>query len=94
MLSPGTVPGGLSAATSPGAGLRAGGGGVAAAQGMRSHTFMGPMTGTAGAGGRGGQRNKKIKTITSSVEENENLRALLGDRPPVVPGVIGSWARG
>lgn len=94
VLSPGTVPGGFSAATSPGAGLRAGGGGVAAAQGMRSHTFMGPMAGTAGAGGGGGQRNKKIKTITSAVEENENLRALLGDRPPVVPGVIGSWARG
>ncbi|WPF65558.1 MULTISPECIES: hypothetical protein [unclassified Corynebacterium] len=75
---------------------RAGLGSTPAANGQvtRSQTLMGPMAGAAHGGGGQGSRSKKIKTITSSVEENENLRALLGERPAVVPGVIGHWARG
>ena len=54
---------------------------------------MMPMGGAGGAGG--GQKNTgKVKTVTSAVEEDRNLAALLGDRGPVVPGVIGDWVRG
>lgn len=49
-----------------------------------------PMAGAGGAQGKTG----KVRTITSSVEEEGNIAALLGDRGPVVPGVIGAWARG
>ncbi|WP_307302277.1 hypothetical protein [Corynebacterium lowii] len=87
-----SVPAGSSWRSGPGGPVTAASGG--ATSGARSHTFMGPMAGAGTGTGGGGARNKKIKTITSSVEENENLRALLGDRPPVVPGVIGHWARG
>ncbi|AGT06036.1 hypothetical protein cgp_2533 [Corynebacterium glutamicum MB001] len=54
---------------------------------------MMPMMPMGGAGG--GQKNTgKVKTVTSAVEEDRNLAALLGDRGPVVPGVIGDWVRG
>ncbi|AIK85734.1 hypothetical protein CGLAR1_10880 [Corynebacterium glutamicum] len=54
---------------------------------------MMPMMPMGGAGG--GQKNTgKVKTVTSAVEKDRNLAALLGDRGPVVPGVIGDWVRG
>ncbi|MBC3185109.1 hypothetical protein H7347_00685 [Corynebacterium sp. zg-331] len=90
----GMTPVGVAQGSSAAPGTRLGTGGASAVGGAaaRSQTFMGPMPGAAGGGQAG--RGKKIKTVTSAVEENENVRALLGDRPPVVPGVIGHWARG
>lgn len=77
-------------------GVRIGSGAVPAggSQTVRSQTLLGPMAGAANNSAGQGTRSKKIKTITSSVEQNENLRALLRERPAVVPGVIGHWARG
>ena len=43
-----------------------------------------------GAGGRTEQATK-AKAVTSQVEREGNLKDLLGDKDPVVPGVIGSW---
>lgn len=82
--------------TSPTVASRAGVGGASVPNNYatRSHTMLGPMAGAAHGGAGQGTRSKKIKTITSRVEESQNLRALLGERPAVVPGVIGHWARG
>lgn len=56
---------------------------------------MGAMGGGAGAGGNTQRRNRgKVQTVTSAVERSGNLKALLGEQPPVVPGVIGDWVRG
>lgn len=64
--------------TSSGAGMRGGG----------------PMMG-APMGGAGQQsKGSKVKTVTSAVEEDDNVAAILGNQPPVVPGVIGAWVRG
>ncbi|AGG67381.1 hypothetical protein [Corynebacterium callunae] len=66
-------------------------GGVKASQSMgRSMMPMMPMGAPAG-----GQKNTgKVKSVTSAVEEDRNIAALLGDRGPVIPGVIGDWVRG
>ncbi|MBX8995297.1 hypothetical protein HCH15_03735 [Corynebacterium testudinoris] len=56
---------------------------------------MMPMMGAPMAGGaQQGKASGKVRTVTSAVEEDENLAALLGERAPVVPGVIGAWVRG
>lgn len=55
---------------------------------------MVPMGGAPLAGAQQDDRRGKVKTVTSAVEEESNLHALLGDLPPVVPGPIGAWARG
>ncbi|AKK05464.1 hypothetical protein CMUST_05640 [Corynebacterium mustelae] len=39
------------------------------------------------------KRKKPIRGITASVERDTNLKALLGDQPKVIPGVIGNWVR-
>lgn len=48
-------------------------------------------------GGRGGQASpatgKGVKSLVTEVEANPNRRAVIGDIPPAVPGVIGAWAR-
>lgn len=48
-------------------------------------------------GGRGGQASpaagKGVKSLVTEVEVNPNRRAVIGDIPPAVPGVIGAWAR-
>lgn len=77
-----------SAAGAAGAGTKAGG--TPVGRGMV------PMMGAPMAGAAGGQQGKssKVRTVTSSVEEDGNIAALLGERGPVVPGVIGAWARG
>ena len=51
--------------------------------------------GGAGAGGRGQSEKKpgKVKAVTSAVEREGNLRALLGDAPLVLPPVIGHNVR-
>ncbi|WP_460490789.1 hypothetical protein [Corynebacterium nasicanis] len=54
---------------------------------------MMPMMGAPMAGQAPGKQ-AKVKSVTSAVEEEVNVAALLGERPAVVPGVIGAWARG
>lgn len=75
-------------------GTGASGGGSAGA-GARGAIAGGP--GMYGAGQRGaGAANRKrgkVQAVTSSVEREGNLKALLGEAPEVVPGVIGAWVR-
>lgn len=61
--------------------------------GARGMMAAGP--GAYGAGQRGAASAKrgKIQAVTSSVEREGNLKALLGEAPEVVPGVIGAWVR-
>ena len=87
----GTTSGG----STPGAG--AGGNTAGASSQQRAMAFGGaPMgIGGAGAGGRGQSEKKpgKVKAVTSAVEREGNLRALLGDAPLVLPPVIGHNVR-
>ena len=64
----------------------AGGAGTGMARG--GHIVNSPPA--RGAGGRTEQATK-AKAVTSQVEREGNLKDLLGDKDPVVPGVIGSW---
>ena len=79
--------GGVSAG-SPGANPRTGG-----AAGAGGGYGVGPAAG-AGRGGRNGQQKRgRVQAVTSAVEREGNLKALLGEAPEVVPGVIGAWVR-
>ena len=76
----------------------AGGGGVGTGAASRSTggaatRGMMPMMG-APLAGQQQSKPAKVRTVTSAVEEEDNVSALLGERPAVVPGVIGAWARG
>ncbi len=93
-----------------GLGAATGLGSSSAHSGTLTQAASGMFWSGASTGGAGGDRpvgmmggmhpqqatrsKNKIKTVTSSVEENENIAALLGKRTPVVPGVIGAWVRG
>ena len=46
-------------------------------------------------GARGGDsaKSKKVKSVVTQVELEPNKKALLGESPLVVPGVIGAWVR-
>ena len=47
-----------------------------------------------GAGGQGKQRKAaKVQAVTSAVERDGNLKALLGEAPLVLPSVIGHNVR-
>ena len=61
--------------------------------GTRGVVAGGP--GMYGAGQRGASNGKrgKVQAVTSAVEREGNLKALLGEAPEVVPGVIGAWVR-
>ena len=72
--------GAVNPAAKPGTGVTKG------AAGMR----MMPMMGGAA---RGGEGEKRIKSVTTQVERDPNKRDLLGESPAVLPGVIGDWAR-
>ena len=76
-----------------GAGVTGGGAGVG--QQQRSVAFGGAPMGVGGAGGRGPDEKKpgKVKAVTSAVEREGNLRALLGEAPLVLPPVIGHNVR-
>lgn len=53
-----------------------------------------PMTHTNGAGHAAGKgKSKKARAVISQIEREGNMRDLLGELPPVVPGVIGDWVR-
>ncbi|MDO5098308.1 MAG: hypothetical protein Q4D85_06065 [Corynebacterium sp.] len=84
-------------------GNSAGAGGVKSAAGAGGANSGGragtPMVG-APIGGQNNNNNenqrkrkKPIRGITASVERDANLKALLGEQPKVIPGVIGSWVR-
>lgn len=74
----------------PFGGASAGTAGTSAGQGRGMMPMMGaPMAGA----GNSSAKTTKVRTVTSAVEEGENLTALLGERGPVVPGVIGAWVR-
>ena len=53
-----------------------------------------PMGAGAGAGGANRKGGSKVKSVTSAVEREGNLRALLGEAPLVLPPVIGAEVRG
>lgn len=68
--------------------------GAAGSASQSAARSMMPMMPMAGAGAGGATSTGKVKSVTSAVEEDRNIAALLGDRGPVVPGVIGDWVRG
>lgn len=87
----------------PGANPVVGGGGgtgaTGAGVGHGAHNRMAPMMGAPLGGAHAAQQgqgsaSRKVRTVTSAVEEDTNMVALLGERRPVVPGVIGAWTRG
>ncbi len=88
-----------SGTTSGGSAQGAGVGGnmAGASSQQRAMAFGGAPLGIggAGAGGRGQSEKKpgKVKAVTSAVEREGNLRALLGDAPLVLPPVIGHNVR-
>lgn len=61
---------------------------MAGGQGGRGGMFGAP----AGRNGKSGKKGK-VQAVTSAVEREGNLKALLGEAPEVVPGVIGAWVR-
>lgn len=72
-----------------------GGGQAGNGAGARGAVAGGPGmygAGHRGAGAHGGKRGK-VQAVTSAVEREGNLKALLGEAPEVVPGVIGDWVR-
>lgn len=84
----GPIGGAVGGAGNNGAGVAAKSGAHVAkgAAGLR----MMPMMGGAA---RGGEKEKRIKSVTTQVERDPNKRDLLGESPAVLPGVIGEWAR-
>ena len=84
-----------SGTTSGGSAQGVGGNMAGASSQQRSMAFGGPPLGIGGAGGRGQSEKKpgKVKAVTSAVEREGNLRALLGDAPLVLPPVIGHNVR-
>lgn len=60
--------------------------GSARGAGMRMMPMMGGMA-------RGGDGERRVKSVTTQVERDPNRRDLLGEAPAVLPGVIGDWAR-
>ena len=42
---------------------------------------------------RGGEGERRVKSVTTQVERDPNRRDLLGEAPAVLPGVIGDWVR-
>lgn len=99
-------PGGAGAAGSmPGTPGATGGTGTAAgssnvyatnnsAAGQRGGMVAGhPMMGGRNQNKRGGDKAAKVKTVTTAVEREGNLKALLGDAPLLLPDIIGHNVR-
>lgn len=80
---------GMGASTALSGGVHGGGG--ASTSSMRGTTGgVAPMMGMPP---RQERRNTKVKSVTSTLEKNHNLRELLGEQEPVVPRMIGAWVR-
>ena len=54
----------------------------------------GPMAAGANRGRGRDKSGSKVRTVTSAVERDGNLKALLGDAPLLLPAVIGHNVRG
>lgn len=65
-----------------------------ATAGQRGGVVAGhPMMGGRGQNKRSGDKAAKVKTVTSAVEREGNLKALLGDAPLLLPDIIGHNVR-
>lgn len=65
------------------------------AHGARGGAFAaGPMAAGANRGRGRDKSGSKVRTVTSAVERDGNLKALLGDAPLLLPAVIGHNVRG
>lgn len=65
------------------------------AHGARGSAFAaGPMAAGANRGRGRDKSGSKVRTVTSAVERDGNLKALLGDAPLLLPAVIGHNVRG
>ena len=65
------------------------------AHGARGGAFTaGPMAAGANRGRGRDKPGSKVRTVTSAVERDGNLKALLGDAPLLLPAVIGHNVRG
>ncbi|WP_269509321.1 hypothetical protein [Corynebacterium faecium] len=63
--------------------------------GARGGAFAaGPMAADANRGRGRDKSGSKVRTVTSAVERDGNLKALLGDAPLLLPAVIGHNVRG
>lgn len=98
----GSTHGGTGAGGGAGAGQHGAGMGQSALRGTAGAFPVGtgapmggaPMGAGAGAGGANRKGGSKVKSVTSAVEREGNLRALLGEAPLVLPPVIGAEVRG
>lgn len=92
--SPGAGPGAYNANNA----YAATGSGGAATQHNQGGRGAAVAAGPAGAtGNRGRVREKastKVRTVTSAVERDGNLKALLGDAPLLLPSIIGHNVKG
>ena len=91
-VAPGVGSPGVGAPSAGATNVVAGNPGGAGANGSRGGVVGGPAAGNGGRG-RSSGRKGKVQAVTSAVEREGNLKALLGEGPEVVPGVIGSWVR-
>ena len=92
--SPGAGPGAYNANNTYAA---AGSGGPASQhnQGARGAAVAAGPAGATGNRGRGREKNSaKVRTVTSAVERDGNLKALLGDAPLLLPSIIGHNVKG
>lgn len=87
---------GSSSATGTYAAAGTAGGNAQNGQGVRGGAVAAGPMGAAGANrGRGRDKSSaKVRTVTSAVERDGNLKALLGDAPLLLPSVIGHNVRG
>ncbi|WP_290225594.1 hypothetical protein [Corynebacterium confusum] len=101
---PGAAGGGLGAGAGAGAGgsygqspaQQANKATTGAAQNGRSGGIgrgMAPMMGMHRGGNGAKDSSRAVRAVITEVEKDPNRRALLGERPAVVPGVIGAWVR-
>ncbi len=91
--SPGAGPGAYNASNTYAA---AGSGGATQHnQGGRGAAVAAGPAGAAGNRSRGREKNSaKVRTVTSAVERDGNLKALLGDAPLLLPSIIGHNVKG
>ncbi len=98
----GAVGGGIGGGGAPGVGSGvpgAGSGGAAMARGTVTPAGIAAQGGRSmmpvmGAGAGSGANNRgRVKAVTTKIEQDANKRALIGDLPPAIPGVIGAWVR-
>ena len=81
---------GVTAKVASGAGMGSAGATNTAARGAGATRGVMPM-GMAPQGRN--KRSRNIKTVTPELEQDANIRAIVGEAPPMVPGTIGAWAR-